>query len=854
MGTLEFLMTIIPLLLQLIVRLAILLSPVLIPLIICVVYYRKSKKEIKEKQELEQRKLQEKQERERKRRELEELKKIVTHYCPNCGALISSRVKKFSFCTICGTKLKDATGEITLTSTLFKDEELSEELKEDAKKSYSEALKNYDMGNYQQFVIKNNRAVELGYSPAIYVLGYAHYHAKGVSKNNVLAQKYMEEAAVIGYGLAYRYSTELRVEGSLRWSKVVENEEEGYFRAAVRGDLKALNHVISKMGGIRKENQIKDSDINSPTVDNQRLWWAVRVAEKGHINGIKLIYELCESILLKLSEFKGDKEVDRLITHYKEMVEFWKDKELHMKYPDEDCYNAYIAEQNGEYERALELYEKAAERNDQKAIEGYRRLSGDQNYKKVSKVVVPKNVVTLEQVLRPVTHYCPACGLLLSSKESQVEKCPLCEENLLESEMDQDFTTMELFPKPYGSAISRDEIRYYVRYPELSEAERKGDYEYISNYAKKYPEDGVAQYVLACMYEKEGNHEKYFEQLGIATELGSSEAAHKLGILYYEGQGCAEKDNVLAQKYMEIAASLGCGKAYDFIVQRCMSGEFRWSQIVKNEEDGLFKAAVRGVGIAGFKVCQAYNGNRKNQVPTGLQSNMPFEMSSKLWWMIRMARQGELEAVSYIKEYCMGLMKILVQYKNSNEASDLYREYEQILKYWTEKELILKYPNPICYQGVLAEQNGDFVMAREFYKMAAEQDDDEQAKELFRRLTGNKHFLLDELKDYEVRIEKAESNLRKGDYEASVMMARKALELYLHELFLEKQEELPEETNLNTLVRSAYERQIVENDIYNAMEFVRRKGNFGTHDSEMPDKEIAHRVMEALSQIIPNRQ
>lgn len=457
-----------------------------------------------------------------------------------------------------------------------------------------------------------------------------------------------------------------------------------------------------------------------------------------------------------------------------------------------------------------------------------------------------------KNALKVVTHYCPNCGLLVSDKENQIHYCVLCGTAMKEGREKDGYAIKKL--GTWGNdELYEDWFNYKLRHCDLPNAYQRGDYDVLFKYAEEYPDNMIAQYCATWCCDKKDT--RRIEKLKELAEKGFAEAAFELGEEYLDGG--IEKNNVLSQKYYEKAARLGHGYAYGVLAEGGADGVFRWSDIVKNQEDGLFKAAVRNVELAQRSVCEKYNGLRKGAENTAIKDRIPSTNECKLWWLVCAAASGSAEAVPHIRVCCTRLMKALSVYKSNPEASALYAEYEQIMKYWNEKELELQYPNPTCYEAVIAEKNNEIEKALDLYKRAAEEDNDEKAIEAVRRLTGNKNYKLKtgrlQSEDYRPIYNKAQSLLQSGEYDLCLIQSRKALEIYVHNLFFEKKVDMPEKGDLHDLIKELYEMQLVDEKTYKAMDFVRRKGNSAAHGTEKVDVETANRVVDALTQLIHNR-
>lgn len=458
-----------------------------------------------------------------------------------------------------------------------------------------------------------------------------------------------------------------------------------------------------------------------------------------------------------------------------------------------------------------------------------------------------------KNVLKVVTHYCPNCGLLVSDKENKIHYCVLCGTAMKEGR-EKDGYAIRYPGKRGNEELYVNNIELYVnRWSKWPAAYRRKDYDLILNYAEEHPENMVAQYCSTWCYDEKD--ERRIAKLEKLADQGYAEAACDLGMNYYEGT-VIEKNYVLAQKYFEKAAQAGHGFAYVLLAAGSAAGEFRWSNMVKSEEDGFFKAAVRRSALAQIRICERYNGNRKGVQNSRIKDNIPLADESKLWWLVCAAGEGDAEAVPQIRVCCTRLMKILSAYKKNPEANALYAEYEQIMNYWNDKELELQYPNPICYEAVIAEQNNEIEKALNLYKRAAEEDNDEKAIEAVRRLTGNKNYKLKtgrlQAEDYRQAFNKAKSLLQNGEYDLCLIQARRVLEIYVHNLFFEKKVDMPAGDDLNNLIKELQRLQLVDEKTYNAMDFVRRKGNNAVHGTDNADEDTANRVMDALLNVIKN--
>lgn len=449
----------------------------------------------------------------------------------------------------------------------------------------------------------------------------------------------------------------------------------------------------------------------------------------------------------------------------------------------------------------------------------------------------------LKAALKVVTHFCPNCGLLISDKENKMRYCVLCG-----TEMKNGREKDKLHLVLGGLPLTLNNWRMDCRY-------NQGESDWINDYAKTHPDDMVAQYYAAMCDRRDGDS-AFVEKLKKLSERGFAPAARRLAGDYYLGEDL-EKNNVLAQKYCERAAQLGDGEAYYLLTSEWAFGNFQKSSIVKNEEDGLFKGAVRGSLDAIKLICDHYSGQRTDVTSSKIKDKLPGPDEAKLWWLVCAAHRGSAEAVPLIRNCCTQLMNTLHTHKMNSEIKALYSEYEQIMKYWDEKELELQYPNPTCYEAVIAERSGQIEKALTLYMRAAEEDNDENAIEAVRRLTGNKKYMLKagrlQAEDYRVIYNKAKSLLQSGEYELCLIQARKTLEVYVHNLFFERRVDMPENDDLYNLIKELQNLQMISEKAYNAMDFVRRKGNNAVHGVDKADSEVANRVMDALTQIIENR-
>ena len=453
-----------------------------------------------------------------------------------------------------------------------------------------------------------------------------------------------------------------------------------------------------------------------------------------------------------------------------------------------------------------------------------------------------------------VSKYCGSCGLLIWDKENSQNYCVVCGGWLQDAQEDVKLGCAE--PDCWNKSMT-------MLYDNALELYRQGKIQEVLDYVKKDAEknDPRALYWVA-MCHKHTNEKVYRENLMKTFEMGYSMALYEMGVNYYKGE-YVEKNNVLSQKYLEQAAQSNAGggrgglaDAYRDITYLCKKGEFRWSKTVWSAEEGYAKAAIRGDLYSLKQMYEGYYSLEKRYLEMGKIKEAPPLEVCRLWWAIKAAELGDLEAVKVIHNCCDVQVRKLSEFLQYPEAQKLYEEYIELEEYWSKREVHMRYPDPDVYEGYVAEVNNELEKALDLYRRAAERNN-QQAIEAVRRLTGNKKFMLKagRLKgeDYCSLVNKSRELLDNGEYNLCLIQARKALEIYAHNLYFINMIDIPENDDLNNLIKELQRRKLVNEKVYNAMDFVRRKGNNAVHGVDKADSEVANRVMDALTQIIENR-
>ncbi len=508
-----------------------------------------------------------------------------------------------------------------------------------------------------------------------------------------------------------------------------------------------------------------------------------------------------------------------------------------------------LEKQRKEREIALqkELEEKRI-REQQIQLKRQRDLEEKQKIDKQIQLQREQNA--LKEAIKVVTHYCPNCGLLIYESQNVAPVCSLCE-----TRMKNACGEVELFH--VAMEDPKDLSIVYEWTKELDELYDLDEYDKLLEIALPHLKDNnaIAQYYVA-LCKLETNESEYIKLIKKSAEQGYAPALAELGWAYYENKG-VEKNNVLAQKYMNEAARRGSAYAYHYITDMCESGDFWWNDIVRNTEEGRFKAAIRGYLYDIIQVYKTYSGVRSDISQRLNSLVMPSTTECCLWWAIRAAEYGNVDSVDVIYRCCDERMKELSSLTKYKEAEVLYKKYFEIKKYWEKEELHLKYPDPDCYEGYMAEQAGNQEKAWELYKLAAERGD-EYAIESVRRLTGDYNYKLKVGKlyndDYKKVYDEAKKQFDIADYEACLMKARKSLEIYVHYLYYINSMDMAYDAKLYNSIKELYNAGRIDKSTYNDMNFVRISGNNSSHSSDkLIDMQLAQQVVEALCRIISER-
>ena len=100
----------------------------------------------------------------------------------------------------------------------------------------------------------------------------------------------------------------------------------------------------------------------------------------------------------------------------------------------------------------------------------------------------------------------------------------------------------------------------------VSQAFSDGNYGQALVLLKPLADAGIAEAVgmLGLAYQKgagvEVDSEKAVELLQKAVEMGDAVAAHNLGLLYQEGMPGVEKNELVSQRYFELATEMGMNR------------------------------------------------------------------------------------------------------------------------------------------------------------------------------------------------------------------------------------------------------------------------------------------------------
>lgn len=334
----------------------------------------------------------------------------ISSYCPECGIVAFGEKAHSEECPICGGQMFTLeekpiciSAEPVRTGDLD-DEQFSTLLELNslyAKGEFNEVIVRAlpliehgcpfaetltgisykELGKIKEYIEMCSSASEKKEAQAALLLAYEYEQGEVVERNNVLARKYYLSAVNAGSYKAIYGFTKLCEDNGFAWTEEIKDAKAGYRKAAVHGVEEAI-----KILTMASYSETIESIYEGIKYIKYRLFWSyamVSIMQEKELeyNWVAVYRQELEELCHCLEAYVNiSTEAANCYVKFKKELNKYSEIEYELSFRTEECFKGAQYEKEGDYEQALEMYRIASEKGDDKAIEAYRRLTGNESY------------------------------------------------------------------------------------------------------------------------------------------------------------------------------------------------------------------------------------------------------------------------------------------------------------------------------------------------------------------------------------------------------------------------------------------------------------------------------------------